>query len=174
VRNPRNPPTLRRRAQLQAFVGFEEGVEVWPVGFVHFVEGVQVHADGFVRVFGQEGLHSGVQFGVVHGFGQVVHDAFFVFDLQGVEEVHEHAFVFLDEPGAEQAAGDGVHAGPGEDLGHASVALQARLAFQKDGADVQGLGNAGHGGAVGRLVGFKGVGDDVIGQGDRHETEEFV
>ena len=91
-----------------------------------------------------------------------------------IQEVDQHLFVFLQQPDAEQVAGNHFQRRPGQRGQHHRVPLRARLAFEEDGPQLPRVGHRAEGGAVEGFVGFVGVGEDVERQGGRHETEQFM
>jgi hypothetical protein len=161
-------------AELEAGVGIEHGFEVGPVGFVHLVEGKEIDGDGFVREFSEETFHGGAEFFVVHRGREVIHDAVFVGDAEGIEPLHEHGILLFDEPDADEAGGGVFEGGAGKGGDDGGVALNAGLAFEKDGADLADFSDGVKGGAVKGLVGFKSEREDFAGEGGRHETDKFV
>jgi hypothetical protein len=91
-----------------------------------------------------------------------------------VQEIHQHGRVFFHQPGADEGGGGGIEMRLGQRGQHRGVPLGARLAFEKNRADVLGFGDGGERGFVGRLVRLEDEGQNVIRQRGRHETEEFV
>ena len=125
-------------------------------------------------MLGEQRVHGGLELRVVHGFGQVVHHAFFVRDADALEEVSEDGLVPLEQPAAQQSAGGEFHAGPAEIGDHAGVAGRAGLLIKEDSPHLAGGGNGVDGGAIKLAVVGVGVFEDVRRQDGRHEPEEFV
>ena len=73
--------------------------------------------------------------------GQVFDHAFLVGNAERVQEVHEHLFVLLEQPGADEVAGHQFQRRPGQRGQHHRVLLRARLAFQEDGPQLPRLGH---------------------------------
>ena len=160
--------------QLKPFIGFEKFLEIVPVGFVHVVEDVEIDGDGFGRVLGEEGFDGGVELRVVHGFWEILHDAFFVRNAESVEKFGDDAELLFKEPSADEIAGDEIEGRACERAQHLGVAFGAGLAFEKDGPELAGFGDGFHGSVVEGFVGFIGVGDDFHREWGRHEAEKFV
>ena len=159
---------------MQPRVGFEQCFQVRPAGGIHVVECVQINGHDFVRIFAEQNFDGGFQLRVIHRRRQILHHAVFVRDAKRVQKIHQHRRVFFHQPGADEGGGGAVELGLGQRGKHRGVPLSARLALQKNRADVLGFGDGGERGLVGRLVGLEDEGQNIIRQRGRHETEEFV
>ena len=69
-------------------------------------------------------------------------------DSEAIQEIHQHAFVFLEQPGAKEIAGDQFEGGFAECGDHRVVAVGARLPFHKNVTDLAGIGHC----LQGRLI----------------------
>ncbi len=164
-RKARRAATVRRARRAASRVSLSSRVfRFAQCACVHVVEGVQINGHDFRRMLGEQGFDGGFQLRVVHCRRQIVHHAVLVLDFERVQEIHEHRLVFVDEPGADEAAGGGFQRRArerGDDFG---VLLGPRLAFQKDRAHVPRLRDGGQRGLVDRLVRLVGEGENFIRQ----------
>lgn len=159
---------------LYAAVFREHLLEVIPAGFVHAVKGIEVNGDDFTRIFAEEDVHGGLELGVINLLRQVFHHAVLMRDVEGVQEIDEHAVVFLEEPATEQGASGEFHIRLGKRADHGGVALELRLLLEEDGAELAGIRHGFQRGFVEFLVVFKGGLQDVVGKFRRHEAKKFV
>jgi hypothetical protein len=161
-------------AELEAGVGFEHGFETGPVGFVHVVEGEKIDGDGFGREFGEEAVHGGAELFVFNGGRQILHDAFLVFNAEGVKELDEHGVLFFDEPDANEVGGGDFQRRTREAGDDGGIALGAGLAFEEDRTDLADAGDGVEGGAVKGFVGLESKSENFAGEGGGHESDKFV
>ena len=69
------------------------------------------------------------------------------------QKVDEHGLLVLDQPAADEVAGNLIELGADEGGSHVAVPVGPGLAFEKDGADLAHLGHAAEGEAVKLFVG---------------------
>ena len=74
---------------METFVVFKRGFKVGPAGIVHSVKGVEVKDDHIAVVIGEKIVDRGGERIVGDGFGQLLDNAFFVFNAERVEELGE-------------------------------------------------------------------------------------
>ena len=165
---------IRLAFKLQPGVGFQERFQVRPILAIHRVEGDQVHGHDFLRMLAQERIDSTAQHGILHGFGEVIHDALVVLNAERVEKAGKNGAVLFKEPVAEEGVGGECELRPTEAGEEQGVLFRARLAFDEHGPDPARLRHGVDGGFVQPSLVCVIELKDVRRQGGRHSGKQIA